>query len=64
MNTSPRTAHASSKDVSSGFTAHEEPEFDTERAIWDADYRSEVMERLRRWRLRHDALTNEAAKAA
>jgi hypothetical protein len=31
-----------------------EPEFDTERVIWDAGYRREVVAALRQWRLRQD----------
>ncbi|MDH3235993.1 MAG: hypothetical protein OEQ29_20915 [Alphaproteobacteria bacterium] len=44
-----------------------EPEFDTERVIWDADYRRGVIERLRQWHQRNNggissmALSNNAA---
>lgn len=44
-----------------------EPEFDTERVIWDADYRHGVIERLRQWHQRNKgcvrglAISNKAA---
>jgi hypothetical protein len=54
MSTSPQTAHGCCRGRTSGQTIRQEPEFDAERVVWDADYRRDVMERLRRWRSRHD----------
>jgi hypothetical protein len=41
-----------------------EPEFDAERVIWDADYRRDVMERLRHWRSHNAASSATEMKAA
>ena len=49
-------------------TDWQEPEFDAERVVWDADYRRGVMERLRAWRLRRretvDDRSSDASEAA
>lgn len=50
MDTHRKTAHG----PCDGRVVRQEPDFDAERVIWDADYRRQVMEALRQWRLRQD----------
>ena len=66
MSTSPQTAHGpcERKMQTGGLTSRHEPEFDAERVIWDADYRHDVIERLRQWRSRNAGSSETATKAA
>jgi len=66
MSTSPQTAHGSCKRTqqTGGLASRHEPEFDAERVIWDADYRRDVMERLRQWRSRNATSSATEMKAA
>jgi hypothetical protein len=66
MSTSPQTAHrgCKHKTQTGGQASRHEPEFDAERVIWDADYRRDVMERLRQWRSRNANSSATEMKAA
>jgi len=66
MSTAPQTAHGSCKRTmqTDGRLSRHEPEFDAERVIWDADYRHDVMERLRQWRSRNATSSATEMKAA
>jgi hypothetical protein len=47
MSTHRQTAHGRCENQ----PTMQEPDFDPDRVIWDADYRHDVLELLRQWRL-------------
>lgn len=56
-----QTAHGDCDAPPTERPARPEPEFDADRVIWDADYRRDVIERLRQWHLHHDERARSAA---
>jgi len=64
MSTSPQTAHGCCDSHTSGQTVRQEPEFDAERVVWDADYRRDVIERLRQWRSHRTGSSAKEQQAA